>query len=194
MSTVPVPTLAAANLQVRSTMAGSLSVAVSEAGAALFDAGGREILTEPVRESARELIDRGVRAVLERAPELAGKAVKDGTKAITDGGTKVAMTTGAAVARVGSVVGRAGVLGAAIDGGFATVRCVGAVRRGEMTAAEARADVAKEAGTGAAASAAGVALAAGAVALLGPLAPGVLFGVGVVGSLTTKVALVGVLP
>ncbi len=185
-------TVAAANAHVRCTLTGKAALAVGEAGAVLFDAGGKDVLSDAVRESAREWVSGGVeRGMKQVAPKIAARVLEgEGRKAVAG---PAAMTAGAAAARSLSVVGKAGAVGAVLDAGFATVRAVKAVQAGEMTNAEARVFVLKEAGTGAAAGMAGVALATGAVALLGPLAPGVLFGVGALGSLGTKLGLAAVI-
>ena len=182
-----------ANETVRSRLVGDLAVSVARPAGALFEAGGKNILSEGARESGREMIEEGVRSALQRtAPTLASKYFPKGGARLLPGPAAAgaaAMGVGTALGRVVSVAGRAGVVSGLVDGGFAAVRGAVAVRRGEMTGREVGTLVLKEAGTGAAAGAVGVSLTVAAATTLGPMAAPVMAGIGIVGSIATKFAL-----
>ncbi|MGD0528716.1 MAG: hypothetical protein ABSE49_26505, partial [Polyangiaceae bacterium] len=83
----------------------------------------------------------------------------------------------------------AAAMGAFVDGGWATVEAVKGVRAGEMTQKQAAVHVAREAGTGALATAAGTATAALLVAVTGGIAAPALFAVAAVTSIGAKMGL-----
>jgi hypothetical protein len=170
-------------------LVGEIASAVAEPGAALFEAGGRTILTESARESGREILEGGVRELLEKtAPTLAAKYFPN-PGAAAGAKTAASMSATTALGRVASLAGRAGMIGGLVDGGFAAVRGAVAMSRGEMSGRDAGVLVLREAGTGAASSVVGVGITAAAVATLGPLALPVLFGLGALGSIGAKFAL-----
>lgn len=172
----------------RTTLVGTLACAVTDPATAVFEAGGKALLSGATRESAREILAGGVKKALrEHAPQAASRALP-GTAQATQQTARV-LTVGAAARGLATLAGRAGFVGAVVDGGFAVGRGVLGVRNGEMTVPEVRTMVATEAGTGAVAGIAGVGLATAAVAVLGPLGAPVLFGLGALGSLGTKLAL-----
>jgi hypothetical protein len=111
---------------------------------------------------------------------------------LLEGGTARAVAAGtvrAAGRQILRSVGAAAGAGAAIDGGWALVQAVRGVRRGSMTRREAMTYVAREATTGAAATAAGATAAVLLVALTGGVAAPAVFLVGAAASVGAKAGL-----
>lgn len=163
----------------RASIAGGEAVAVGSAANVLFEAGGKKVLSEGSRRVLREVVTRGVGRTLEAGRGAAQLASGVVTK-------EVAKTAGREVAKG---IGRAAALGLAFDAVLGTIEGVIAVRRGNKTVRQAVEHAGKEAGTGAIASAGGVAAATALVALTGGLAAPVVFGVGAVSAITIKLGL-----
>lgn len=194
----------------RAALAGGEAAKLVAASAALFEAGGRHVLSASTQRAVRELAQRGAtRAisiatgpVLEGAANLAGKPLSTlGTKAgavmglestvaatatkeLATGAAKQAMRiAGKAVLKGAS---KAAAIGFVLDGAVAGFEAVVAVRNGSTDRKTALKHVAKEATTGAVATGAGVLLGAGLVALTGGIGAPVIFAVGAIGSIGTK--------
>ncbi len=148
--------------------AGAEAVSIHESAIALHRSGAHNILQDPMRYALRR-----------ESVELAEGALRGGGGALSP----IAQQATKAIAQ-GAM--RAGGVGAILDGSLAAAHAVDLVRKGEVTAEDAAIYVAEEAGTGALACAAGVALAAGVVALTGPVGPAVMFALGASGSIATK--------
>jgi hypothetical protein len=174
----------------RGSIAGAQGVAVSGAAHALFEAGGRAVLPPAVQravrgalesEAARLLADAGA---LEAGASTAARMLEGGTARAV-----AAQTARAAGRQILRCVGAAAGVGAAIDGAWALAKAIPEVRRGSMRPREAAAYVAREASTGAAATAAGTATAALLVVLTGGVAAPAVFLVGAAASVGAKVGL-----
>ena len=190
--------------KMRAGVAGAESVACKAAAEILFETGGKKILTEASKDMLRSSVVEGTEKVLSTvAPELGRKAAgvigKGGAKtlaktagetAVCESGKAVARESAKAASRtILRSAGRAAGLGAIIDGGFGLAEGVYRYSKGEMDAGEACIHAGKEAGKGAAASVAGVALAAGVVALTGGLAVPLVFSIGAGTSIAAKIGL-----
>jgi hypothetical protein len=174
----------------RGTVAGTQGHVTRAAAQALFEAGGRTILPAPVQSAVRVAVEREASRVLAGVGLLESGAAA--TAQVVEGGAAraVAVQTARAAGRqVLRSVGAAAGVGAVIDGGWALVQAVRAVRRGSMTQREAAAHVAREATTGAAATAAGATAAVLLVALTGGVAAPAVFLVGAVASVGAKAGL-----
>lgn len=161
------------------------------AGQVLADAGGKKLLAEPLRKQFGHALDEAMKsppikqlaaeiqaslpdigesigsAAFEGAREIAGEAVERGA-VTTAGGTaaRTASTSVAGAARVAArAVGRAGAIGAAIDGTVAIIEVVPKVSRGEVEADVAVMYVGREAAIGGVSAAAGVVATTAVVAL-----------------------------
>jgi hypothetical protein len=194
----------------RAALAGGEAAKLVASSAALFEAGGKHVLSASTQKAVREVAQRGAsRAiamatgpVLEGAAELAGKPLAAlGTKAGAAMGLKSSVAATAtkelakgagkeAIRAAGREVlkgaGKAAGIGFVLDGAVAGFEAVVAVRNGSSDKKTAAKYVAKEATTGAIATGAGVLLGAGLVALTGGIAAPVVFAVGAVGSIGTK--------
>jgi hypothetical protein len=194
----------------RAALAGGEAAKLLASSAALFEAGGKHVLSEGAKRAVREVAERGAtRAIamttgpiLESAGSLAAKPIiAMTTKAGVALGVKssAAATASSAIAKsagkeamrmAGKQVlkgaGKAAGIGFVLDGAFASVEAVIAVRNGSSDKKTAALHVAKEATTGAIATGAGVLLGAGLVALTGGIAAPVVFAVGALGSIGTK--------
>jgi hypothetical protein len=197
----------------RAAIAGGEAARALSASAALFEAGGRHVLSEGAKRAVREVAERGAsRAIamttgpiLESAAQLASKPLLAmSSKAGAALGVKSAAASGAAnaskmvAAGVGKQAmrmagtqilkgaGKAAGIGFVLDGAIAGVEAVVAVRNGSTDKRSAAIHVAKEATTGAIATGAGVLLGAGLVALTGGIAAPVVFAVGALGSIGAK--------
>lgn len=185
-------------------MAGAEAVARQDAALALYEAGGRHLLSDAARSTLRDGIDRGVRSLLglpavdlaleagvRGARRIAGSA---GTDLVQVGGARLAKAVTkdsalAATRSVGAGMGRAAGAALVIDGAIGAFEAVRRYRRGELGAVRAIGHVCRCAAKGAVASAAGVGLGAAAVALTGGLAAPVVFGVGFLGTLGVRAGL-----
>ena len=175
---------------VRSAVAGTAAASLREAANALFDAGGRRVLPIAVQRVVRATVEREASRMLigvgglERGASAAGRLFeRGGARAVAVHGARAA---GRQILRS---VGGAAAVGALVDGGLATVHAVTRVRAGSMSQREAMVHVAREAGTGAAATAAGTVAAAVLVAVTGGIAAPAVFMVAAAASLGAKVGL-----
>lgn len=198
----------------RAVIAGGGAARLIETSAAIFEAGGKNVLTEGAQKIVRDVAAKGAKQVLAVATEpLVGVAGEAAVKPIaalaasaTSGASGAVKTLGTAgrfgrfaglgrhaVRLAGKEVlkgaGKAAGIGLVIDGAVASIHAVGSVRDGSMDKKKAVTYVAKEAATGAVATGAGVLLGAGLVALTGGAAAPVVFAVGALGSIGTKRAL-----
>jgi hypothetical protein len=144
-------------------VAGAHAVAARGAAQALFEAGGRTILPPAVQQAVRSAVERHASRL------LAGAGIGES----------------GASATVRMIEGRA----AEASAQAAARQTVRAARRGSMTQRQAVAHVAREAGTGAAATVAGTAAAALLVAVTGGVAAPAVFVVGAAASLGAKMGL-----
>ncbi len=174
----------------RASAAGTQGHAARCAAQALFEAGGRSVLPAPVQSALRVAVEREASRVLATVGLLESGATS--TARVLEGSAvraATAQTVRAAGRQIAKSVGAAAGAGAVIDGGWALVRAVRAVRRGSMTQREAVADVVREATTGAAATAAGATAAVLLVALTGGVAGPAVFFVGAATSMGAKAGL-----
>ena len=143
---------------VRAGIAGTRAVAVRAAAKTLFEAGGSRVLPAAVQRAVRGTIER------EASRMLAAVGVVE--RALEGGAGQAVAVQGARAAgrQILRGVSTAAAAGAVIDGGVALVQAIKRVRAGSMTRKEAATHVAREASTGAAATAAGTAAAAMLVA------------------------------
>jgi hypothetical protein len=176
---------------VRGAVAGSGGASVRAAAQALFDAGGNKVLPVVIQRAVRSTVERQASRLLTGAGLLehasaAGRLMEGNT-------ARTAVLHGARAAgrQVFRSVGAAAAVGALVDGGWATMQAVKGVRAGSMTQKEAVVHVAREAGTGALATAAGTATAALLVAVTGGIAAPALFAVAAVASIGAKMGLDG---
>ena len=194
----------------RAALAGGEAARLIATSAALFEAGGKHVLSEGAKHAVREVAERGAaRAIamttgpiLESAGSLAAKPLVAMTaKAGAALGVKetAGVAAGSALAKgvgkqamrmAGKQVlkgaGKAAAFGFVIDGAVAGVEAVIAVRNGSTDKKTAAIHVAKEATTGALATGAGVLLGASLVALTGGIGAPVVFAVGALGSIGAK--------
>lgn len=190
----------------RAAIAGGQAAHVITASAALFEAGGKHVLSEGAKRAVRGVAERGAQKaillatqpVLATATELATKpllamSAKHAAKSIASKGASKAVAAGVgkhAMRIAGTEVlkgaGKAAGIGFLIDGAVAGLEAIVAVRNGSTDKASAIKHVAKEATTGAIATGAGVILGAGLVALTGGIAAPVVFAVGALGSIGAK--------
>jgi hypothetical protein len=183
----------------RAALAGGEAAKLLASSAALFEAGGKHVLSEGAKRAVREVAERGAsRAIamttgpiLESAGSLAAKPILAMTTKASSAGATVAKTVGKQAMRMAGKevlkgAGKAAGIGFVIDGAVAGVEAVIAVRNGSSDKKTAMIHVATEATTGAIATGAGVLLGAGLVALTGGIAAPVVFAVGALGSIGTK--------
>jgi hypothetical protein len=174
----------------RGAIAGSRGVSLRTTALTLFEAGGRRVLPESVQRAVRGAVESEASKVL-----LGAGLLEPGASPVVrllEGGTaRVVAVEGARAAsrQILRTVGAAAGAGAVVDGGWALVQAVRGIRRGALTRREAVLHVAREAGTGAAATAAGTAAAALLVAVTGGVAAPAIFMVGAAASLGAKVGL-----
>jgi hypothetical protein len=178
----------------RAVAAGSGATRVMASSVALFEAGGKVLLTEGTRNLVRSAAEKSAeRAFAVAAGPLLGPVTtfaKAPIRLLTGGG-KLARSTAPVVARVAGKeilkgATKAAGIGLVLDGAIAGVEAIGAVRDGSLDRREAAKYVVKEAATGAVATGAGVLLGAGLVALTGGVAAPVVFAVAAVGSIGAK--------
>ncbi|MBS2016248.1 MAG: hypothetical protein JST00_25420 [Deltaproteobacteria bacterium] len=183
----------------RAAIAGGQAARVLAASAALFEAGGKHLLSDATKSAVRTVAEKGAEKAIAMAAGPLFEPVKAlGAKPVallrTSGGAIAKQSTravGKAAARVAAKevakgAGRAAGIGFVIDGAVASIEAVSAVRNGSADRATAVRYVAVEATTGAIATGAGVLLGAGLVAVTGGLAAPVVFAVGALGSIGTK--------
>lgn len=194
----------------RAALAGGEAAKLIASSAALFEAGGKHVLSAGAKQAVREVAERGAaRAIamttgpiLESAGSLAAKPIiAMSTKAGAALGMKqsAGLAAGSAVAKgvgkqamrmAGKQVlkgaGKAAGIGFVLDGAVAGVEAIIAVRNGSSDKKTAAIHVAKEATTGALATGAGVLLGASLVALTGGIGAPVVFAVGALGSIGAK--------
>jgi hypothetical protein len=194
----------------RAAIAGGEAVKVLAASTALFEAGGKHVLSEGTKRAVREVAERGAaraiaiatNPVLESAASLAGKplaaitkragaalgvegaAAASASKTVAAGLGKQAMR--AAGKQVLRGAGKAAGIGFLLDGAIASVEAITAVRNGSSDRKTAAIHVAKEATTGALATGTGVLLGAGLVALTGGIAAPVVFAASALGTVGAK--------
>ncbi|HLK37218.1 MAG TPA: hypothetical protein VKU41_10740 [Polyangiaceae bacterium] len=172
---------------IRGAIAGGYAVRVRVAAATLFDAGGHAVLPGAVQSAVRAAVERQATRVL-GAGGLLEANVSAAVRALDSPAVRAAAahTAGSAGRRILRSVGLAAGAGATIDAGWALARAVRLTRNGSLTPREAVGHVVREAGTGAAATAAGTAAAALLVALTGGVGAPAVFLVGAVASAATK--------
>lgn len=177
----------------RGAVAGAQGVSAGGAARALFEAGGRHVLPAGVQEAVKSAVESQASRVL--AVEAGHRMLQSGAAAATaivEGSVaqSVAAQTirGAARQILRGIAASAGA-GALIDGGWALAAAMRHVRGGTMTGREAAGHVAREAATGALATAAGTAAAATLVTLTGGVAAPAVFMVGAVASIGAKMGL-----
>ena len=165
----------------RGAIAGSRAVAMGTAARALFEAGGRRVL--------HPTLQRAVRGAVEREASVALSAIGIAARAIetSPAPTTIALHGARAASRqlVRGVAGAAAA-GALLDGGWALYKSVRGVRAGALSRKQAVANVAREAGAGAAATAAGTAAAALLIAVTGGVATPAVFVVAAAASIGAK--------
>ena len=163
----------------------------------LFEAGGKELLDESVRNAAAESIEIVANEFLAcEAPFLAKfitKQLGGGAKRLAEGvAPEVGKQVTGKAARIAlKGVAHGAMLGVALDGVVGAGEGALAYWRGEMTWKEACSHTAKEAGKGGLASAAGMGLGTAAAVVLGPVAatPFLIGGIGAAGSILVRMGL-----
>lgn len=195
---------------IRAKIAGSQAVAVQAAAETLFETGGRKLLAEGTQQTIREFAEQSAKATL---GSLAPQALSSASKVMTAGTARVAEMAEVAASSTKALsraiageagplvvreaaktaakevlkgVGKAAGVGLVVDGVFGGIQAATAYRKGEMTGKQAAVHTTKEAATGALATGAGVALAAGVVALTGGIAAPVVFVIGAGGAIGAK--------
>lgn len=190
--------------ELAAALAGAEALARYDAAVVLYEAGGRHLLSQTARDTLRELLDRGVNALIgSPVMDLAIAASANGARELSSAadtelmqasGTQIVKqisrkTALAATKSVGAGMGRAAGVAMVVDGATSAVEAVRRYRQGEVTGLRAVGHVCRSASKGAVASAAGVGLAAAAVALTGGLGAPVVFGVGFLGTLGVRAGL-----
>jgi hypothetical protein len=190
----------------RAALAGGEAAKLLASSAALFEAGGKHVLSEGTRRAVREVAQRGAHRaiaiatspVLESAGELAAKPIAALASKAGLGPTAAVTNTQTLARRAGTQAmtmaskeilkgaGKAAGIGFVIDGAVAGYEAIIAVRNGSTDKKTAMKHVAKEATTGAIATGAGVLMGASLVALTGGIAAPVVFAVGALGAIGTK--------
>ena len=179
----------------RASVAGAKAVSVRSSAEVLFQAGGQRVLPAAVQTVVRGAVAREASRIL--GAKGLGHAVLEAGATTTSAGMVEVGAARAVASQAARAAGRqvlravsaAAAAGAVIDGGWALVQAVARVRKGAMTRREAAVHVAREATTGAAATAAGTAAAALLVGLTGGVAAPAIFVVGAAASLGTKAGL-----
>ena len=174
---------------VRGAIAGSAGASLALAAKVLFDAGGHRVLPGGVQRAVRATVERQASRWLLGAGLL--EQASAAGRLLEGSATRTAVVMGARAAgrQVLRSVGGAAAVGALVDGGWATAHAVRHVRAGTMTQKEAVGHVAREAGTGAVATAAGTATAALLVVVTGGVAAPAVFAVAAGVSLVAKMGL-----
>lgn len=184
----------------RAMFAGARGVALRPVAQQLYDLGGRTVLPAAAQQAVRGALEHeatrlfsGVGLLAEGA---AAKALGAGAPSVlASSSTKALAVTGARAAGQQMLrgIGRAAGIGALIDGAWGAAEAGYRFKKGTMTGREAFVHVAKEAGTGAAATAAGAVAAALVVTMTGGLAIPAVFMVGAVTSIGAKIGLMRML-
>jgi len=188
---------------VMGAIAGQGALGVQHAAQALYEAGGKRLLHEGLQAGVQRLCTRAsletmtvlaptllASGVASGVAESVAAAVPPGLRALTVAtGAAAVQTVRAASAQVLRGALRAGGVGLVIDGAIGAVSGLWAYRRGTMTGKQACMHTVREAGTGAVATATGVALAAGVIALTGTLAAPTVLAIGAGGALASKLGL-----
>lgn len=175
---------------IRAAVAGGHAAKLIGSATALFEAGGKKLLSPASQSAVRTLAEKGAANVLAAAtgpllpPGLSpAKLIGSGARAagaVVKGGARVAAR------EIAKGAGKAAGVGFVIDGAVATFEGVMAMRAGTMDKDQAVKHVVTEAATGAVATGTGVLLGAGLVALTGGAAAPVVFAVGALGAIGTK--------
>jgi len=186
----------------RAAVAGSHAARLVASSTALFEAGGKHVLSDGAKAAVRGVAERGAaRAIAQASGALFEPVAALGAKPIA--AVRAALPASGAVAKAAAKgigkqaariaakevlkgAGRAAGIGFVVDGAVASIEAIAAVRDGTSDKEAAVKHVAKEATTGALATAAGVLAGAGLVALTGGVATPVVFAVGALSSIGTK--------
>lgn len=189
------PTFSRIADSLRSAIAGGGAARAIASSVALFEAGGKRLLSDASRAALRSAVEKNAtRAIAAASGPLfepvamlgarpapgAALVAKEAARAV---GTQAAR---AAAKEVLKGAGKAAGIGFAVDGAVAAVEAVVAVRAGALDTKAAAKHVATEATTGALATGAGVLIGAGLVAVSGGLAAPVVFAAGAFGAIGTK--------
>lgn len=174
----------------RAAIAGSEAARLATSAAALFEAGGKHLLGAGTQKLVRDAAEKGAaRAIAAVTAPLLGPGAEKPLLALASKETAksfVRQSARAAGAQVLKGAGKAAGIGFVIDGAVAGIEATIAYRNGSLDRRAAVKHVATEAATGAAATATGVLLGAGLVALTGGVAAPVVFAVGAFGTMGTK--------
>lgn len=174
----------------RAAIAGGQAAKLASAATAIFEAGGKRILSESSKSAVRALAEKGAQRALAAAtgpllpPGLSPSQILAGGARATAVAVRGGVRT--AAREIAKGAGKAAGIGFVVDGAIATVESVLAVRDGRLDKGQAAMYVAQEATTGAIATGAGVLLGTGLVAFTGGFAAPVVFAVGAIGSVGTK--------
>ena len=178
---------------IRAAVAGGNAAKLIGSATAIFEAGGKHILSPASQSAVRAIAERGAVNALAVAtgpllpPGLTPtKLIGSGARAagaVVKGGARIAAR------EIAKGAGKAAGIGFVLDGAIAAVEGVRAMRAGTMDKDQAVKHVVTEAATGAVATGTGVLLGAGLVALTGGAAAPVVFAVGAIGAIGTKRAL-----
>jgi hypothetical protein len=184
----------------RGQIAFAEAVALQLAAQTLFQEVGQHVLSEGARETIHAAVmEAAGKKLTHAAPELVKLTTRRATAevlpaAVSSAGKELAQTASREVIKTAATqvlkgAGRAAGLGLLLDGGLATVEAIYGYSTGRLDGGAACVHVLREAGTGAAASAGGVLLGVGLVALTGGVALPVLATVTVTGSIGLKLSL-----
>jgi hypothetical protein len=185
----------------RAAIAGGEAARVLASSTALFEAGGKLVLSAAAKHAVREVAERGAasaiavatgpvlgslttKPLLTLSAKALGAPVASATRQVALGVGKQALR--AASKEILKGAGKAAGIGFVLDGAIATYEAVIAVRNGSSDKKTAVKHVAKEATTGAIATGTGVLLGVGLVALTGGIGAPVVFAVGALSSIGTK--------
>jgi hypothetical protein len=184
----------------RAANVSSQMMSVKGAAEVLFAAGGKNVLNEAAQQGVREVVEKATSQAITELGHITMKELTEGisTALSTTVVSEITKTVGETVTReaakaagreVVKGVGRATALGFVVDGAFGAAESSIAYAKGDMTLKEVSIHTAKEAGTGAVASGAGLMLAAGVVALTGPVSVPALTIIAGGGAIVTKLGL-----
>jgi hypothetical protein len=167
--------------------------AIRESAEALFEAAGKEVLSDGAKEAIKETVGKitqkgseaTAKATIAQFAESAGRTLaktagKEGAKEAT----KTVVKESAKQVCIG--IGRAAGLGGGIDFVIGTGEGLLKWKKGQLSGRRACAHACKEAGTGAVSSVAGVAATAGLIILTGPVSAPLAAGVAIAASIGTK--------
>jgi hypothetical protein len=174
----------------RAAIAGSEAAKLAGSATALFEAGGKHILAAGTQKLVRETAEKSASAAIATVTSpLLGPGAAKPILALASRETVKTIAKQSARAAGSQVLrgaGKAAGIGFVIDGAVAGVEAGLAYRNGSIDRNTAMKHVATEAATGAVATATGVLLGAGLVALTGGVAAPVVFAVGAIGAMSTK--------